>query len=238
MACHLLLVDDHPVLTRGLTALFRQEPDLAVDGQFATGEELLGFLAAAPAPPTQLVLLDLHLPPPHDGLSLLPRLRRDWPRLRVLVFSSAASGMLVAQVAAAGAHGFLDKATDADALLAAIRAVHTGQLVFPASLRRRPDLTASTFPAPFGRGGGGGTERAGAGLPGAVAAEVLLRLRQLSEREREIIGLIREGLSTRAIAEHLCLSELTVGTHRRNLLHKLNLHSVAELLHFVHEHGL
>lgn len=241
MPCHLLLVDDHPALTRGLTALFRQEPDLTVDGQFATGEALLAFLTAATAPPTQLVLLDLHLPPPHDGLTLLPRLRHDWPRLRVLVFSSAASGMLVAQVAAAGAHGFLDKAADADALLAAIRAVHTGQLVFPASLRRRPDLTATAWPSSL-RGGGGGTGQAGtapgAGLPGAVAAEVLLRLRQLSGREREIIGLISEGLSTRAIAGRLGLSELTIGTHRRNLLHKLNLHSVGELLHFAHEHGL
>ena len=231
MPCHLLLVDDHPALTRGLTALFRQGPDLTVDGQFATGEALLAFLTAATAPPTQLVLLDLHLPPPHDGLTLLPRLRHDWPRLRVLVFSSAASGMLVAQVAAAGAHGFLDKAADADALLAAIRAVHTGQLVFPASLRRRPDLTATAWPSSL-RGGGG------TGLPGAVAAEVLLRLRQLSGREREIIGLISEGLSTRAIAGRLGLSELTIGTHRRNLLHKLNLHSVGELLHFAHEHGL
>ena len=67
---------------------------------------------------------------------------------------------------------------------------------------------------------------------------MLLRLRQLSGREREIIGLISEGLSTRAIAGRLGLSELTIGTHRRNLLHKLNLHSVGELLHFAHEHGL
>ena len=218
MPCRLLLVDDHPALTRGLTALFSQEPDLEVSGQFASGEALLAHLEAGPAPPAHLLLLDLHLPPPHDGLSLLPTLRRRWPALRVLVFSSATSPVLVAQVAAAGAHGFLDKSAEAAALLAAIRAVHTGQLVFPARLRARP-----AGPSPG---------------PGQLDAEGLLRLRQLSAREREIVGLVREGLSTRAIAARLSLAELTVSTHRRNLMQKLGVHGLAELVRFAHEHGL
>ena len=219
MPCRLLLVDDHPALTRGLAALFEQEPDLRVAGQFASGEALLSYLEVAPSLPADVLLLDLHLPPPHDGLSLLPPLRRRWPPLRVLVFSSATSPMLVSEVAAAGAHGFLDKSAEAQALLAAIRAVHAGQLVFPARLRRLAAPPAST---------------ADAGLD----ADVLLRLRQLSAREREIIGLIRQGCLTREIAATLSLSELTVSTHRRNLLHKLGLHGVAELVRFAHEHGL
>lgn len=220
MPCRLLLVDDHPALTRGLAALFCQEPDLEVCGQFASGGALLAYLEAGPTPPANLLLLDLHLPPPHDGLGLLPGLRRRWPALRVLVFSSATSPVLVAQVAAAGAHGFLDKSAEADALLAAIRAVHTGQLVFPARVRARPPLPGLP-PA-----------------PGQVDAEVLLRLRQLSAREREIVGLVREGLSTRAIAARLSLAELTVSTHRRNLMQKLGVHGLAELVRFAHEHGL
>lgn len=224
MLCRLLLVDDHPALTRGLAALFGQEPDLEVRGQFASGEELLAFLGAAPAPPADVLLLDLHLPPPHDGLALLPRLRREWPALRVLVFSSATSPVLVSQVAAAGAHGFLDKSAEAEVLLAAIRAVHAGQAVFPARPRARPWGTA-----PAG---------APAAEPGRLAAEVLLRLRLLSAREREIVGLVREGLSTRAIAERLSLSEFTVSTHRRNLMQKLAVHGLAALVRFANEHGL
>lgn len=220
MPCRLLLVDDHPALTRGLAALFSQEPDLEVCGQFASGEALLAHLEAGPPPPASLLLLDLHLPPPHDGLSLLPRLRRQWPGLRVLVFSSATSPMLVAQVAAAGARGFLDKSAEAGALLAAIRAVHTGQLVFPARVR-----VDASVPGPP-------TE------PGQVDAEALLRLRQLSAREREIVGLVREGLSTRAIAARLSLAEFTVSTHRRNLMQKLGVRGLAELVRFAHEHGL
>ena len=214
MPCHLILVDDHPALTRGLAALFSQEPDLAVSGQFATGGALLAFLEGAPALPADVLLLDLHLPPPHDGLALLPRLRRQWPALRVLVFSSATSPGLVAQVAAAGAHGFLDKSAEATDLLAAIRAVHAGQRVFPA----RPGPRAAAAPHP--------------------AADALLRLHQLSAREREIIGLVCEGLSSRAIAARLSLAEVTVATHRRNLMQKLGLHGVAELMRFAHEHGL
>lgn len=220
MPCRLLLVDDHPALTRGLAALFSQEPDLVVSGQFASGEALLAYLEAGPTPPPGLLLLDLHLPPPHDGLRLLPVLRRRWPALRVLVFSSATSPVLVAQVAAAGAHGFLDKSAEADALLAAIRAVHTGQLVFPARVRAcppRPGLPPA---------------------PGQEDAEALLRLRQLSAREREIVGLVREGFSTRAIAARLSLAELTVSTHRRNLMQKLGVRGLAELVRFAHEHGL
>ena len=214
-ACRLLLVDDHPALARGLATLLGQEPDLEVVGLCASGHELLRLLEAAPAPPADLLLLDLHLPPPHDGLSLLPRLRRSWPTLRVLVFSSAVSPTLVAQVAQAGAQGFIDKSAEADALLAAIRAVHAGQLVFPARQRAAEPISE-----------------------GSQVANMLLRLNLLSTREREIVGLIREGLSTRAIAARLSLAELTVGTHRRNIMQKLGIRGVAELVHFAHEHGL
>lgn len=227
MACRIILVDDHPALTRGLAFLLAQEPDMVVSAELASGDALLAYLAAAPAPLPDLVLLDLYLPPPLDGLTLLPLLRQQWPTLRILVYSSAASPVLVSQVAAAGANGFLDKSAEAEALLAAIRAVHTGQLVFPARLRL-PALP-------------GATERSAppsSAPPGTVAADALLRLRQLSAREREIIGLIRAGLSTRAIAGQLGLAELTVSTHRRNLLHKLSLHGVAELVRFAIEHGL
>jgi DNA-binding NarL/FixJ family response regulator len=214
-ACRLLLVDDHPALTRGLAALFGQEPDLEVVGLCASGSELLRLLEAAPVPAPALLLLDLHLPPPHTGLSLLPHLRRQWPALRVLVFSSAVSPTLIAQVAQAGAHGFVDKSIEADDLLAAIRAVHAGQRVFPPAV--------AALPAP---------------APGTEAADALLRLRHLSAREREIVGLVCQGLGTREIAARLSLAELTVSTHRRNILHKLGVHGVAGLVRFAHEHGL
>ena len=104
-------------------------------------------------------------------------------------------------------------------MLDAIRAVRAGQFVFPPRLRSAE-------------------ARVPASAPGTDAADALLRLRQLSTREREIVGLIREGLGTKEIAARLSLAELTVGTHRRNIMQKLGVHGVAGLVRFAHEQGL
>lgn len=224
MTCRLLLVDDHPALSRGLARLLSQEPDLEIVNHFATGKALLAFLAAAPEA-ANLLLLDPHLPQPHHGVELLAQLRHEWPELRILIFVRAATPVLMTQMAAAGAQGFLHKSAEMATLLSAIRAVHLGQWVFPASRRKQ------------------GTARSSTATPEPVAApemplEVLLRLRQLSGRERQVISLVREGLSTRAIARRLALAELTVSTHRRNLMHKLQVHGVAELMRLAHDCGL
>ena len=199
------------MLTQSLAALLDSEADLRVVGQLASGAELLAWLAPTlAAPAADVLLLDLHLPPP-DGLTLLPLLRQQWPQLRVLVFSTLATPELLAKVQAAGARGFVPKSADAGQLLAAIRAVAEGQLAFP-----RTAAPAAAIPE----------------------ADALLRLHRLSAREREIIRLICEGLTTREMAQQLSLSEFTVGTHRRNILHKLELHNVAALTQFARDHGL
>lgn len=210
--CRLLIVDDHLMLTQSLALLLTEHPDIAVVAQLASGEALLTWLRNAAAPlPADVLLLDLHLPGT-DGLTLLPVLLQQWPRLRILVFSTATGPELVERVAAAGAHGYLPKSADADQLLAAIRSVYAGEKVFPLPLRRPTSAAATTEP--------------------------LLRLHRLSGREREIVGLIRKGLTTREIAERLSLSEFTVGTHRRNIMHKLELPNMASLLQFAFDYGL
>lgn len=212
--CRLLIVDDHQMLTQSLALLLAEQPDLVVVGQLGSGGELLAWLPSPTAPlSVDILLLDLHLPPP-DGLTLLPQLRRHWPKLRVVVLSTAAGPELVERVEAAGARGFVPKSADAKQLLAAIRAVHQGELAFPARPRHAASLTAGT------------------------TAEPLLRLQRLSKREREIICLIRAGLTSRAIADQLSLSELTIATHRRNIMHKLELRSLAALVQFAIDHGL
>ncbi|GAA4362018.1 response regulator transcription factor [Hymenobacter saemangeumensis] len=214
-ACRLLIVDDHPALAQGLATWLAQEPDLAVVGHYGSGSALLAALEAAPPEgplPADVLLLDLHLPPP-DGLALLPMLRQRWPALRVLVFSMAASRSTLAQVKAAGASGFVQKSADATDLLSAIRRVHMGQLAFPEDL-----------------------SEAAATEAGETAGR--LRLSRLSERERQVVFFICAGLTTRAIAEQLCLSELTVGTHRRNILQKLELPNTASLVALARQQGL
>lgn len=210
--CTLFLTDCHPAPAQGLAVLLSQEPDFEVAGPFLTPDTLLAYLART-APTSGLVLLDLHLPTPVEGLALLPRLRQNWSALRPLVFGRTAPPALVAQAAAAGACGFVAQTAPVPALLAAIRAVHTGQLVFPGE-------AAASFSAV------------------ATDAWTASSPAQLSVREREIVRLIRTGYNTRNIAAELALSELTVSTHRRNLMHKLGLRGVAALLRFAAEHEL
>lgn len=202
------------MLVQGLALLLAEQPDLTLVGQFTTGADLLAWLAAAPQPlPADVLLLDLHLPAP-DGLTLLPRLQRQWPALRVLVFSTAATPRIVEEVAAAGASGFVPKSAEAGELLAAIRAVHAGRRVFAAPATSR--IPSSDI----------------------GEADLLLRLHRLSAREREVVGLVRQGLTTREMAEKLFLSEFTVSTHRRNIMHKLELSNVAALVQFAIDYGL
>lgn len=212
--CRLLILDDHQMLTQSLALLLAEYPDLVVTGQFTSGAELLAWLPAPPAPATaDVLLLDLHLPAP-DGLTLLPQLRRHWPALRVLIFSTAATPELMERVAALGAQGFVPKSADAQHLLTTIRAVHRGEMCFPPRGRSSAALTSS------------------------AKADPLLRLQRLSKREREIVHLIRMGLTSRTIADQLSLSELTIATHRRNIMHKLELQSVAALVEFAIDYGL
>ncbi|MCB2376114.1 response regulator transcription factor [Hymenobacter sp. BT635] len=212
-SCRLLIVDDHLMLTQSLALLLAGQTDMMVVDQLASGDALLDWLERAPLPlPANVLLLDLHIPGP-DGLTVLPLLQQRWPQLRVLVFSTAAAPELIERVAAAGAHGFLAKSADAEQLLAAIRSVHAGNRVFPQLSRLKPPASGA-------------------------ATEPLLRLHRLSTREREVVGLIRAGLTTRDIADRLSLSEFTVGTHRRNIMHKLELPNMAALLQFAFDHGL
>jgi len=198
------------MLTQSLARLLSEQTDLQVLGEFGTGNDLLAWLANAGTSPADVLLLDLHLPAP-DGLTLLPHLRRQWPELRVLVFSTAATPELLGRLAAAGASGFVPKSADANQLFHAIRAVHAGQLAFP---------------------------KCGEGTAPPPTDPLEEQMQRLSPREKEIVGLVRAGLTTREMAEQLYLSEFTVSTHRRNIMHKLKLHNVAALVQFAHEKGL
>ncbi|OUJ75255.1 response regulator [Hymenobacter crusticola] len=213
MPARLLILDDHRMLTQSLATSLDEEPDLVVTEQFSDSQALLSWLTTAGSSPADILLLDLHLPG-IDGLSLLPRLRQQHPELRILVFSMATTPKLIEQLIVAGAVGFVPKSADMAELVAAIRRVREGHTVFPKQTR----ATSAQLPV--------------------NGADPLLKLQRLSNREREIVKLVCEGLTTREIAERLFLAELTVSTHRRNIMHKLELNNVAALVQFAIDHGL
>lgn len=136
-----ILVDDHPLVRGGLARLLALEPDLQVVAEYADADAVYRALQAEPEAADVLVL-DLSMPG-RSGLDLLPRLRARCPALRVLACSMHDSPAMVAQVLAAGAAGFVTKASDPNLLADAVRRVARGETVLsPDILARAGDSAA------------------------------------------------------------------------------------------------
>lgn len=160
--------------------------------------------------PTDVVVLDLTLPG-RDGLGVLREIRARWPDLKVVVLTMHSEGGYVARAVREGANGYLLKDSAVQDLVSAIEAVMEGGEFFSPAVQRK--LTQMM------RGG-------------------TTTLEALTEREREVLRLVAEGLPTKQIAAALNISSRTVETHRANLMRKLDLHSVARLTQFAIREGL
>jgi DNA-binding NarL/FixJ family response regulator len=189
-----LIVDDHPVVRRGLRVLLEVQDGIEVAGEAGDGATALA-LAAELTP--DVILLDLKLPG-MDGLAVLAELkaRGGTCASRVLVLTSVTEPASASLAVRSGAAGVLYKDVDPDALVRAIRSVHDGHLLLA------PEAA-------------GNLVRAGSGW-GAVAG-----LDALTRREREVLAEIAKGRSNREIARALVVSEKTVKAHVSSVLAKL-----------------
>jgi DNA-binding NarL/FixJ family response regulator len=196
-----LVVDDQEVVRRGLLAFLDEEPDLEVVDAAAGGEEALECLRRLDSEGRRphVVLMDLKMAP-MDGVESMRRIRARYPDVHVVVLTSFAENDRVRAALEAGASAYLLKEADPDAIAAAIRAAHRGEVqldpvvtrLLVTSLRtQRPDDLMST----------------------------------LTTREREIIRLLGVGKSNKEIAAELVISERTARTHVSNLLRKLHVSS-------------
>ncbi|PRH77688.1 DNA-binding response regulator [Streptomyces solincola] len=190
-----LLVDDHQVVRRGLRTFLEVQDDIEVVGEAGDGAE--GVALTEELRP-DVVLMDVKMPG-MDGVEALRALReRDNPA-RVLIVTSFTEQRTVVPALRAGASGYVYKDVDPDALAGAIRSVHAGHVLL------QPEVAGALLS--HDEAGGGGTGRGST----------------LTEREREVLGLIADGRSNREIARALVLSEKTVKTHVSNILMKLDL---------------
>lgn len=117
-----VLVEDHPLLREGLAALLREDPDIAIVGMAANGQEALDTI---PVLNPDLVLMDINMPV-MDGLEATRRLLQAMPDIRVLILSANDTPTSIAPAMQAGAKGYVHKAVSADVLLRAIKMVHSG----------------------------------------------------------------------------------------------------------------
>jgi DNA-binding NarL/FixJ family response regulator len=189
-----LLVDDHQVVRRGLRTFLEVQGDIEVVGEAGDGAE--GVERAQELRP-DVILMDVKMPGT-DGIEALQLLRDAGNPARVLIVTSFTEQRTVVPALRAGAAGYVYKDVDPVALADAIRSVHAGHVLL------QPEVAGALLSQDHGSPG---TGRAGT----------------LTDREREVLGLIADGRSNREIARTLVLSEKTVKTHVSNILMKLDL---------------
>ncbi|MEU6386832.1 response regulator transcription factor [Streptomyces bauhiniae] len=204
-----LLVDDHQVVRRGLRTFLEVQDDIEVVGEAADGAE--GIARAEELRPA-VILMDV-LMPGTDGIDALRGLRERGNPARVLIVTSFTERRTVVPALRAGAAGYVYKDVDPDALAAAIRSVHAGHILLQPEVA---DALLTQDGTNSGQGRGG----------------------SLTEREREVLGLIADGRSNREIARALVLSEKTVKTHVSNILMKLDLADRTQAALWAVRHGM
>ncbi len=210
-----LLADDHTIVRQGVRMCLEALGDIDVVAEAEDGEQAV-TLAGALRP--DVAVIDLTMPNV-NGVDAIQRIRREFPSVEVVVLSVHDSEPYVVQALRAGAAGYVLKRNAATELAEAIRAAHDGQAYLHPSIARRViDDYVSRIQSDDGI----------AGPPHE----------RLTPREREVLQLVAEGHSTRAIAGLLSLSAKTVEHHRGNVMAKLGLRGQTELVKYAIRTGL
>lgn len=204
-----LIADDHPVVREGLKQIISKATDMVIGGEALNGQEVLDKIAAER---WDVIVLDLNMPG-RDGFEVLKEIRREFPKLPVLILSIYPEEQMGVRVLRAGASGFLGKESAPKELINAIRKIHTGSKFVSPSLAEKL----------------------------AVAVEVNTDQephKRLSNREYQVFCLIASGKSINEIADQLSLSDKTIRTYRERLMEKMNLKNDVELTHYAIQHKL
>lgn len=206
-----LLVDDHPVVRRGIRAWLQRNPSIEVVGEAADGIEALDLCRTLHP---DVVLTDLDMPR-MDGLALTEAIRRELPDVKVLILSMHANTDYILRILQAGAQGYVSKEADPGMLVQAVEAVSRGESFFSADVARVV-------------------------LNQLVLAEQApsTQTPELTPRERQVLIGIAEGLTNKEIANRLGVSIRTVETHREHLMEKLGINTVAGLTRYAVARGL
>jgi DNA-binding NarL/FixJ family response regulator len=202
-AVRILIVDDHPIVREGLTAILSAQPDLLVCGEASnTADALKQVRATAP----DIAVVDIALNG-ESGLDLVRQFKALNRSLRILVVSMYDDNLYAERALEAGALGYLNKQVASRHIIAAIRRLLAGQQYLSDEMQTRLSMRHST------------------GLPAGARQG----MSSLTDRELEVFRLIGAGLTTTEIAEKLFLSVKTVESHRLKIKSKLDLRTAAEL---------
>ncbi len=205
-----LVVDDHPVVRKGLQLCLARQERLKIVGEAADGED--AWRQTQEMAP-DVVLMDINLPR-MNGLAVTELIRKERPKVKILVLSANSNREYVLRIIQAGAHGYISKEARPEELLHAIESVHQNGTYFSPEIERAAlqQLVKS-----------GGKNQP---------------FDQLTGRERDVLVLIAEGQSNKEIASKLGIGVRTIETHRERIMRRLAIHSVAGLTKFAIANGM
>lgn len=210
--CRIVLADDHALIRHGVKKMIEEDPGLKVVGEAADGLELIALLKNTPA---DLAILDISMPNLR-GIEAIREVRKICPAIKVLMLTMHKGEQYLCSSFASGADGYLLKEDSDTELLPAIARVRQGELYISPNLSKEfpEDVIASctSWRDPAG--------------------EIL------TPREKQILQLVAEGVTSRDIAEKLDISKRTVEHHRANMMKKLNIKRVADLIKYAIGRGL
>lgn len=212
MSTKILLADDHKITRQGLRSLLEDQPDMEVIAEADQGRTAVS-LAAELRP--NVVIMDVTMPD-LNGIEATKQILAHSPNIKIIALSMHSDTLFISEMLKSGASGYLLKDCAFDELADAIRSVVAGKMYLSPS------------------------------ISGIVVDDYLHRLSKveapdsntLTDREREVLQLIAEGKSTKQTALKLHVSIKTIETHRRQIMHKLNIFSVAELTKYAVRKGL
>ncbi|MFA4901245.1 MAG: response regulator transcription factor [Desulfobaccales bacterium] len=208
----IILADDHQIVRHGLRSLLSSEPDMEVVGEADNGRAVVR-LVQEKSP--QVVIMDISMPD-LNGIEATRQIVADSPGVKIIALSMHSDSLFVLNMFKAGASGYLLKDCALEELVKAVRTVLSRKIYLSPGIS---DIVIKDFVI-------------GWSPPDSSAYSIL------TTREREVLQLMAEGRNTNQIAENLCVSVKTVEAHRKQLMNKLDIHSVAELTKYAIRQGL
>lgn len=204
----LIIADDHPIVLDGLRRALSKEPDWSIEGEAKNGEEVMRLLAKSSI---DLVLLDVTMPG-MNGIEACQKIKNHFPQVKVAAFTLHQEKSFINRMLAAGADGYFLKTTPHNQLIQGIKDLLDGKSVYS------PEVTQVVMES-LSKGNAG-------------------QLPEVTPREKEVLELLAQELTTDEIAEKLFLSRHTIESHRKNLLSKFGVKNSVGLVRYALENGI
>jgi len=208
----IIIADDHAVVRTGLQMILDETNDLSICGEASNGYELIEKLKCENY---DLVILDISMPG-KDTIDVLKEIQTSWARLPVVILSMNPDEIYAVRMIRNGASAYINKETDPQQIISILRVVLSGKKYFT---QQQSAMLAELVIEP------------------EKNTNVLLH-EALSDREFQIFSMLASGMKKTEIAEKLSISKNTIGNHRSNIMHKMNLLSNSELTRYAIQHGI